>query len=88
LTYYLNVFDASLYNEDIKKDVMKTFEIKYDLQTSSIVYPIRDELGSLVGIKARTTREELENEYKYFALFPYPKSKNIVWTIQEFRLYK
>ena len=75
LTYYINIFDASLYNEDIKKDIMKTFEIKYDLQTDSIVYPIRDELGSLVGIKARTTRKELESEYKYFALFPYPKTK-------------
>jgi DNA primase len=61
-----------LYNEGISAKTQKEWEIHYDKNYNNIVYPIRDELGNLIGVKARCLSNP---DYKFVALCEYPKSE-------------
>ena len=47
----------------LSDDVIKEFELKYDPKTQSIVFPVRNELGQLVGLTKRNVN------YKRFELW-------------------
>jgi len=78
LKYYGLYANKLFYDDNIDYQTQIDFEFGYDLETHSITIPIRDELNTLVGLKARLfkTLEELEEwESKYFYLIPCAKSK-------------
>lgn len=76
---YYGLYANNLFLKDnIDLQTQVDFGFGYDLETHSITIPIRDELDTLVGVKARLykTSEELEDwESKYFYLVPCAKSK-------------
>ena len=89
LDYYLPVGNVLFQDDQISLDTQREFEIGFDPQTNSITIPIRDELGTLIAVKARRFKytpstpierrrfpDELqEDESKYFFLEPGAKSQ-------------
>lgn len=78
LKYYGSFTNSLFLKDNIDLQTQRDFELGYDLETHSITIPIRDELSTLVGVKARLFKElwELEDwESKYFYLVPCAKSK-------------
>ena len=78
LKYYGTYSNELFLKDNIDIQTQIDFGLGYDLETHSITIPIRDELNTLVGVKARLykTLEELEEwESKYFYLIPCAKSK-------------
>lgn len=96
LNYYLPWSNVLFEDDGISIDTQHEWEIKFDPQTNSICIPIRDELGTLIAVKARRFKytpntpmdkrrfpDELrEDESKYFYLEPGAKSQVL------FGLYK
>lgn len=76
LLYYKNYVNDLFKKDGIDYLTQQYFEIGYDQQTNRISIPIRDELGTLVGIKGRLLKEELnEDEQKYIYIEPCAKTK-------------
>lgn len=89
LDYYIDAGNVLFVDDGISLETQNEWEIKFDPQTNSICIPIRDELGSLIAVKARRFKytsntpldrrrfqDELgEDESKYFFLEPGPKSQ-------------
>ena len=89
LDYYLNVGNVMFLDDGISLETQKEFEIGYCAQTNSITIPIRDEIGTLIAVKARRFKytpntpmdqrrfpDELrEDESKYFFIEPGAKSQ-------------
>lgn len=78
LTYYGKYPNKMFLQDNIDLHTQLDFEIGYDLESHSITIPIRDELNTLVGVKARlykTTKQLLAHESKYFYIVPCAKSK-------------
>lgn len=67
LTYYLPYPNKQFEDDNIPLSIQKEFEVGYDPATNYITIPIRDELGSLVGIKGRWfgSSDEVNNKYLY-----------------------
>ena len=71
LNYYKNMVNDLFYNDGISYYTQQIFEIGYDDETDMITIPIRDELGNLVGVKARTCNETvIKNKYTYLIRCP------------------
>lgn len=64
---YFKPYVNDMFNEDgVSYDTQAEFEIGYDEFTNRITIPIRDDLGNLVGVKARYFyRQVPENEQKF-----------------------
>jgi DNA primase len=78
LEYYGTYANELFLKDNIDLQTQIDFGLGYDLETHSITIPIRDELNTLVGVKARlykTSKELEEWESKYFYLIPCAKSK-------------
>lgn len=89
LNYYLPIGNVLFVDDGISLETQQEFEIGYCSQTNSITIPIRDEIGTLVAVKARRFKytpntpldkrrfaDELrEDESKYFFLEPGAKSQ-------------
>ena len=89
LSYYLPYGNVLFEDDGISLDTQAEWSIMYDPQTNSICIPIRDELGTLIAVKARRFKytpdtpmekrrfpDELEDdESKYFFLAPGAKSQ-------------
>ena len=61
--------------DNIDYSVQQKFEIGYDDCSNRITIPIRDEIGTLVGVKGRLFQERIgENELKYIYLEPCNRS--------------
>lgn len=61
-------------NEGLDYDLIKEFELGYDLQTERIIFTYRNKNGELVGIRGRATRKEEENKVKYLPIYNFAKS--------------
>ncbi len=73
LNYYQPWVNSLFLNDNISYTVQREFEIGYDDSTNRITVPIRDELGTLVGVKGRLLKDDLtDNEYKYKYLYIEP----------------
>lgn len=74
---YFGKYSNELFKKDgISSQTMIEFELGYDLKTHRITIPIRDEIGTLVGVKGRLFKEVVDDwEQKYIYLFPCAKSK-------------
>lgn len=76
LTYYRPWVNGFLKNDNISYETQREFEIGYDPCTNRITFPIRDELGNLVGVQGRLFKANLcETDTKYLFIEPVNKSK-------------
>ena len=89
LDYYIYAGNVMFEDDGISLETQEEWEIGYDPQTNSITIPIRDEIGSLIGVKARkfkytkdTPIEKVrfndyldDGESKYFFLSPCAKNQ-------------
>jgi hypothetical protein len=76
LNYYGFYQNQMFLNDGISLQTQREFELGYDLETHSITIPIRDELGTLIGVKARLYKDKInKHESKYFYLYRCAKSK-------------
>ena len=75
LTYYLPYGNKMFEDDGIDLDIQEEFEIGYDPQTNYITIPLRDSIGTLVGVKGRFFGKPNEYHPKYFFLEKCAKSK-------------
>lgn len=75
LTYYLPYGNKMFEDDNIPLSTQKEFEVGYDPSTNYITIPIRDMLGSLVGVKGRWFGDADEVNNKYFYLEKTNKSR-------------
>ena len=72
LTYYYPWGNGLFASDNISYSTQQEFEVGYDDSTNRITVPIRDELGTLVGVKGRLfkTKENMtDDELKYKYLY-------------------
>lgn len=74
LTYYYPYVNDKFLADGVSYHTQREFEIGYDLGSQRYTIPIRDELGTLVGVKGRTQLEDGSVE-KYLYLAKCAKSK-------------
>ena len=75
---YLKVPNVRFQRDHISLETQMEFGISYDVNTDRIVIPIRDQHGSLMGIKGRRNYEtENEDDPKYLYLLPCQMSKTL-----------
>ena len=77
LTYYLPYGNKLFEDDNIPLSVQKEFEVGYDPSTKYISIPIRDMIGSLVGVKGRWFGDSHEVDKKYWYLERCNKSRLI-----------
>jgi len=76
LSYYHSYVNDMFKYDGISYKTQKLFEIGYDDDSNRITIPIRDELGTLVGVKGRLFKKELdEDELKYLYIESTCRSK-------------
>lgn len=68
LTYYKPWVNKQFYVDGITYTIQKEFEIGFDEDTQYITIPIRDEIGTLVGVKGRYLGEPPDGICKYIYL--------------------
>lgn len=87
LSYYLPYPNKLFEDDNIPLDIQKEFEVCYDPDTNYIAIPIRDMLGSLVGVKGRWfgSADEVNNKYLYLEktnksrlIYGYFQNKNYI----------
>jgi len=78
LNQFIEIPHIDLINEGINCYTQKLFRIGYSIQYDRITIPIFDQMGNLLGVKGRISKE-LENqvENKYLALYPYSKTQTL-----------
>ena len=77
LRYYFPYGNKMFEDDNIPLSVQKDFEVGYDPSTNYITIPIRDEIGSLVGVKGRWFGDANEVSNKYLYLEKTNKSRLI-----------
>lgn len=98
ISYYKPYVNDMFKNDGVSYDTQREFEIGYDECSDRITIPIRDDLGNLVGIKARYFyREVPDGEMKFIYLekcarsqilyglyktIPFIKQKNRVFVVE------
>ena len=65
LNYYIQRPHKLLTDDGVLPEVQEFFEIGYDLDSHRITFPIRDDIGTLVGVKARAIKREQGDKYIY-----------------------
>ena len=87
LSYYFPYGNKLWEDDGISLSTQRLFEVAFDPMTNSIVIPIRDEQGSLVGIKARRMEYDPDSGLsKYFFLEPCSKSRVLYGLFQYIKL--
>ena len=74
---YLKVPNVRFQHDHISLETQMEFGIGYDVETDRIIIPIRDQHGSLMGIKGRANFEVNEETPKYLYLVPCQMSKTL-----------
>ena len=89
LSYYLPYGNKMWEDDGISLQTQKEFLIMYDPQSNRIVIPLFDSLNSLVGIKGRLMKKQLdEGEQKYLYMSKFNKSKFIFGLNKTFDIIK
>lgn len=55
--------------EGISEEVMKMFDIKFDIDSQSIIIPVRDQQGDLVCIRCRNLNEDTIDKYGKYGVY-------------------
>ena len=75
---YLKVPNVRFQRDNISLETQMEFGISYDVNTDRIVIPIRDQHGSLMGVKGRRNYEtDNDDDPKYLYLVPCQMSKTL-----------
>ena len=75
---YLKVPNVRFQHDHISLETQMEFGISYDVNTDRIIIPIRDQHGSLMGVKGRRNYEtDNEDDPKYLYLVPCQMSKTL-----------
>lgn len=77
LDEYLKIPNVRFQRDHISLETQMEFGIGYDVETDRITIPIRDQHGSLMGIKGRANFEVNEETPKYLYLVPCQMSKTL-----------
>lgn len=85
LEQYSNHGNLRFLNDNISLQSQRFFEIKYDVESQTIVIPIRNQLGQLVGVKARCNYDVPDGEQKYYYLVPCAMSKALYGYSQNYQ---
>ena len=75
LDYYYKLGSVKFKKEGLSYSTQRIFEVGYDLISDRITIPIRDELGTLVGVKGRRIDSKTDMGDKYIYLEPCAKSQ-------------
>ena len=75
LSYYRHTVNDMFQADGIDYETQQLFEIGYDDETNRITIPIRDEIGTLVGVKGRLLSQDVASQNKYIYLEPTPRNK-------------
>ena len=76
LSYYMPYVNDLFFKDNIDYGTQAKFEVGYDEQTNRITIPIRDEIGTLVGVKGRMFgKAQKDGELKYLYIEPTNRSK-------------
>lgn len=75
LSYYLPYGNKMFEDDGISLDIQREFEVSYCCQSNYITIPIRDGLGTLVGVKGRYFGEPDEYHPKYVYIEPCCKGR-------------
>lgn len=75
LSYYLPYGNKMFEDDGISLDTQREFEVSYCCQSNYITIPIRDGLGTLVGVKGRYFGEPDEYHPKYVYIEPCCKGR-------------
>ena len=77
---YLPYLHHKWCNEGINHKTRDIFDIRFDLETARIVFPIHNKNGKLIGVKGRSVTDDIDNKY----IFLYPCLK----TLELFNLHR
>lgn len=77
LRYYLPYGNKMFEDDGISLEIQKEFEVGYDPQSNYLTIPIRDAIGTLIGIKGRYFGIPDDYHSKYIYLEKCNKSKNL-----------
>lgn len=89
LNEYVQYPNIWFYDEGISLYVQNLFELGFSVRDNCITIPIRDEIGSLVGVKGRTVLDyEKLNMSKYWFPYPTPKSQILYGLDKSFKHIK
>lgn len=75
LGYYKPYVNQIFADDGISYETQQEFEIGFDELTNRITIPIRDEIGTLVGVKGRYFGKPPEGELKYLYLEPCARNR-------------
>lgn len=76
LKYFGNYSNKLFLDDNIDDLTQLEFGLGFDLKSNRITIPIRDELGTLIGVKGRLYSTELfDHENKYLYLYKCPKNQ-------------
>lgn len=76
LSYYFPYVNDMFCEDNIDYETQQLFEIGFDCETNRITIPIRDEIGTLVGVKGRYFYREVPDEVnKYLYIEPCSKGQ-------------
>lgn len=71
LNQYIQRGNLRFLRDGISLKTQKFYNVSFDVATNRVVFPWRDEHGSIVGIKGRLNEDELgEDDCKYLYLYP------------------
>lgn len=87
LRYYFPYGNKMWEDDNVSLSTQRFFELSFDPCTNSVAIPIRDEIGTLIAIKARRVEYNPDvNESKYFFLEPGAKSQVLYGLYQNSKL--
>lgn len=87
LGYYLPYGSKMWEDSNVSLSTQRLFELGFDPQTNSVTIPIRDEIGTLIAVKARRLEYNPDiGESKYFFCEPGAKSQVLYGLYQNAKL--
>ena len=84
LDQYKSIYNVKFLKDNISLEAQKFFNIKYDIESQGIVIPIYDQVGQLMGAKARANYDVEDGELKYFYLIPCQASRTLYGYAQNY----
>lgn len=77
LDEYISCGNDRFLRDGISLEAQRYFQIGYSVKDQAITIPIWNEVGQLVGVKARIPRDPGEDEQKYYYLVPCSMSQTL-----------
>ena len=82
----LHKFNMMFFNDGVDFESQSYFNLGYNLETNSILIPIYNTSGELVGCKARRNDTKCDSSERWWAFLPFPKTQVVYgyhWNYQK-----